>query len=181
MLCEDIGEGLCPGSGLCLSRLARLPARVRGEAELTRPDRTGVRSGGSCSLCLLCRYSALLQIAGLRLSDLCRNVERQKNNKFIPENHGKHSSFSLYILFIFCYLMNMNMVHIGKDVLYMPPRQRWPPAIPPDSVYIPRRIIPLKDETALSVFGLDAHSILHSKPARKVTFLEQVVIDGWED
>ena len=55
----------------------------------------------------------------------------------------------------------------------MPPRQRLPPAIPPDSVYIPRRIIPLKDESALSVFGLDAHSILHSRPARKVEFDEQ--------
>lgn len=77
--------------------------------------------------------------------------------------------------------MIMDMVHIGKDVLYMPPRQRWPPAIPPDSVYIPRKIIPLKDDSALSVFGLDAHLILHSRPARKVDFYEQVVIDGWED
>lgn len=77
--------------------------------------------------------------------------------------------------------MFMDMVHIGKDVLYMPPRQRLPPAIPPDSVYIPRKIIPLKDDSALSVFGLDAHSILHARPARKVTFSEQVVIDGWED
>lgn len=63
----------------------------------------------------------------------------------------------------------------------MPPRGRLPPAIPPDSVYIPRKIIPLKDESALSVFGLDVHSILHSRPARKVDFDEQVVIDGWED
>lgn len=63
----------------------------------------------------------------------------------------------------------------------MLPRKRSPPAILPDSVYIPRRIIPLKDEFALSVFGLDAHSILHSRPARKVDFDEQVVIDGWED
>lgn len=77
--------------------------------------------------------------------------------------------------------MSMDIVHIGKDVLYMPPRQRWPPAIPPDSVYIPRQIIPLKDDSALSVFGLDAHSILHSRRARKVDFEEQVVIDGWED
>ena len=77
--------------------------------------------------------------------------------------------------------MCMDIVHIGKDVLYMPPRQRLPPAIPPDSVYIPRRIIPLKDESALSVFGLDAHSILHSRPARKVDFDEQVVLDGWKD
>lgn len=63
----------------------------------------------------------------------------------------------------------------------MPPRKRSPPAIPPASVYIPRKIIPLKDESALSVFGLDAHSILHSRRARKVEFDEQVVIDGWED
>lgn len=63
----------------------------------------------------------------------------------------------------------------------MPPRQRWPPAISPDSVYIPRQIIPLKDDSALSVFGLDAHSILHTRPSRKVTFDEQVFIDGWED
>lgn len=33
MLFEDIGEGLCPGSGLCLSRLAWLSARVRGDAD----------------------------------------------------------------------------------------------------------------------------------------------------
>lgn len=77
--------------------------------------------------------------------------------------------------------MSMDMVYMGKDVLCMPPRPRLPPAIPPDSVCIPRRIIPLKDESALSVFGLDAHSILHSRPARKVDFEEQVVIDGWED
>lgn len=77
--------------------------------------------------------------------------------------------------------MCMDIVHIGKDVLYMPPRARFPPAIPPDSVYIPRKIISLKDDSALSVFGLDAHSILHSRSARKVTFSEQVVIDGWED
>lgn len=77
--------------------------------------------------------------------------------------------------------MGMNMVHMGKDVLCMPPRQRLPPAIPPDSVYIPRKIIPIKDAFALSVFGLDAHSILHSKPARKVIFAEQVVLDGWKD
>lgn len=63
----------------------------------------------------------------------------------------------------------------------MPPFKRSPPAIPPDSVYIPRRVIPLKDESALSVFGLDAHSILHSRPARKVDFDKQVVLDGWED
>lgn len=110
MLFEDIGEGLCPGSGLCLSRLAWLSASVRGKAELTRPDRTSVRSGGSCSLCLLCRFSALLQIAGLRLSDLCRNVERQKNNYSIPKNHGKHSIFSLYIFGIICYLMSMDIL-----------------------------------------------------------------------
>ena len=66
----------------------------------------------SVSLCLLCRFSAFLQIAGLRLSDLCRNVERQKNNKLIPEIHGKHSSFSLYILSIFCYLVGMYMVYM---------------------------------------------------------------------
>lgn len=140
-----------------------------------------MRSGLALSLSVFYAFTGLLQIAGLRLSDLCRNVERQKNNKLIPENHGKHSSFSLYILFIFCYLMCMDMIYMGKDVLYMPPRQRLPPAIPPDSVYIPRRIIPLKDESALSVFGLDAHSILHSRPARKVEFDEQVVLDGWKD
>lgn len=77
--------------------------------------------------------------------------------------------------------MGIDIGHIGKDVLYMPPRQRLPPATPPDSVYIPRKIIPLKDESALSVFGLDAHSILHSRPARKVDFVEQVVLDGWKD
>lgn len=77
--------------------------------------------------------------------------------------------------------MGMDMVHMGKDVLCMPSRLRSPPAIPPDSVSIPRKIIPIKDDSALSVFGLDAHSILHTRPSRKVTFEEQVVIDGWED
>lgn len=77
--------------------------------------------------------------------------------------------------------MGMDMVYMGKDVLCMPPRQRLPPAFPPDSVYIPRKIILLKDDSVLSVFGLDAHSILHARPARKVTLFEQVVIDGWED